>query len=155
VPGITEPEGWRPAAAGRIPAEDWAAPGEPEDADYHTGTARTVEFRREDQPGSAVLVYVYPAWRGDQPLCYSVHITFELVCGQDPRNLAGTRTWQAVGGGEAPTPYRSERAADDAARYIAGLLTQAAWHDLSRVDPALYTVPLAWDGIPYQLTAVA
>lgn len=138
---------WRPASTGSD--SNWHPAEELEpDSDYHTGVARTVEFSRPGDPHCAVIVRVYTAWHGDEPAEFAVHLTWEHLRGENPRDLGGTVTWSETAAGADRRTHRYAEDADNRARYIAGLLSQAAWRDLGRVAPGLAASILTWNGTP-------
>ncbi len=131
---------WTPADTGTD--ADWEAPG------VNAGAAHTVEYRRGDQPGSAVIIYVYPAWYDGEPGEFRVRYTFEWICGEDPGNPVGTETWSDSGGAELAAIYPCLEDAGAAAARLAALLARADYGALDAIEPGLYQDPLEWDGIP-------
>ena len=132
---------WVPA--GIRTDHDWEAPG------VTAGAAHTVEYRRGDQPGSAVIIYVYPAWYDGEPGEFRVRYTFEWICGEDPGNPVGTETWSDSGHADLPAGYRTEDEAAAAAQRVAELLARCDYAALDTIVPGFYRDPLEWDGIPY------
>ncbi len=137
-----------PARSAWMPAStrtdhDWEAPG------VTAGAAHTVEYRRADQPASAIIVYLYPAWDDERPGEFWVQYTFEWIRGEDPRNPVGTETWSDCGHADLLAGYRTEKQAAAASEQLAGLLAARDYGALDAIEPSLYRDPLEWDGIPY------
>lgn len=145
MPDSRQGAGWKPASTGRD--EDWEAPAEAGSPDYHTGVAREVEFFRQDEPCAAVLIWVYPAWFGEDPETFEVHVTWDWIRGESPANPVGTETWSWTDSAADPSgPYATMAAAENRARYLAGLLSQGSYRDLDRIAPGLFAGAFSWDG---------
>jgi hypothetical protein len=84
---------------------DWEPPGDT--AGLTAGTAHVVEYRRDDQPESAVILYLYPAWYDQRPGGFRVQYTFEWIHGENPDNPVGTETWSDSGHADLPGGYRT------------------------------------------------
>jgi hypothetical protein len=137
---ISRAAAWRPASTGRD--RQWEAPGEAAEPEYHTFIAHEVHFSRQDEPGATAVIWLYAAWYGEEPDAFGVHFTWEWSRADGPD---GSRTWSWTDGGQDQAGYLTITAADDRARYLAGLLSQGSYRDIARTVPGLCDA-LGWDG---------
>lgn len=132
---------------------DWDPPGDV--ADLIAGTAHVVEYQHDDQPESAVILYLYPAWHQGKPGQIWIQYAWEWIHGDDPAEPVGTEVWTASGHADLPGHYPSEDDAGAAAGYLAAALARCEYTAVAVFDPDLYLRPLQWDGIPRETEPAA
>lgn len=142
---------WVPAGT-QVDA-DWEPPGDT--GGLTAGAAHTVEYRRDDMPGSAVIIYLYPAWAEGQPGKVWLQYAYERITGEDPADPVGYETWSKSGHADLPGGYPAEGEAAAAAAHLAALLATCDYAAIDAIDPRLYRDPLEWDGVPYDTQPAA